>query len=282
MKIKSWLAAFMAFLLSVALVCTAGAEFDEEDLADLEAPLCALIAVKLDAGLSYPADGDEISSRYAEAYLFYMANIYHQEDGAPLDGAGDGFELYAEVSREEAQLLIKQAFGGLLTVDDIEGDGEEVIVGKDALYVGLGDGYRLEAAYAGEAARAEDGAFPYDFTLTFSDGGEQTGRAWVTVDKQDDPDAPLCVTGIELSVEADAGSLAGNWKSEDGWWCSLMEEGLIFCFNAEDAWVADGRFETVDGALSVTLGEGDAHASYDGESLTLTVGATQRAYARAN
>lgn len=250
-----------------------------DHLEDLEQPLAGLIAAQVSAGMPYPADGD-VSGEYARTYLFYMANIFYEDDAEPYAGGEEGFAEYAPIDEEEADALLKWAFGDLIEESDIEADGHMLIRDEAGLHLGIADGYEIAVRYAGDAdSYEEDQPIPFDYDIALSDGGTRSGRAMVSVEaRAGDADVPICVAGlsIERSIQEDA--LAGNWYAEDGYWCSIMDEGLIFCFNDQYEVIAEGTIALDGDRLILSIGGAEAEAAAQDGALVLTIAGQERTY----
>ena len=268
----------MALTLALLVWALSAQALTVEDFADLEAPVAGLLSNLIDGGLAYPADGGEITDESARAYLFYMANIFYTDEPAHPEGANGNFDAYLAVPQDEAALLLEWAFGGLYDIADFAPDGDTVLLKDGVYYVGMSDGYALKATYAGEENPAFDtqAEYPFDFSLDYGDGGRRTGRAWVMIDETGDPAAPFCVTNLRR--EFGEGDIFGNWQADDGYWFSLMEEGLCFFFNDRFEMIEEGGFVFDEGIFSFTLKNGDIEAPLESEGVTMTIDGAAHTY----
>ncbi|MEG1843067.1 MAG: hypothetical protein RR296_02385 [Clostridia bacterium] len=266
---KKWVALVVAILSLMGPVSAGAQAISQAQLSELASPLAGLLAAKMDGGMAYPQAGEEIQNDYALAYLFYMANIFYTEAGAPLANGGR-FDAGASISQDEAALMLSWAFGDLFTTEDLKPDGEMVAEAEGGYVIGLSDGYPLTVTYAGDAGDAEwtEGArYPYDYALATGDGGARTGELEASVDYLREDEDALCVTGLYVS-DSQAQPL-GNWYAPDGRWFSLMAESLVFCFDEKDNLSGQGTYQIFADHIALALDSGEISGTIEEARITL-------------
>ncbi len=247
-------------LLLLPLSLPAAAAYD---LSDMEAPLAGVLACRMN-GLPYPQD--EVDPGYALEYLFYMANIFCAEDGEPA-GEDAPWEAYVLVDLEEADLWLSWAFGDRFTSDALLPDGEKLLACEEGWRIGLADGYPLSVSLLEAEGSLTDQPFEYRFEA--SDGTVRTGQLLASFRETGDPEAPLALTA--LSMDEDPDSLMGNWTGDNGYWFSLMEEGLVFLFDGDSALLGQGSYTLEKGILTLDLDNLQCSGPITGGQVPLTL-----------
>lgn len=254
----------MVMLLAFTCACA------EVDITEMEAPLAGVLACRMN-GDEYPSD--EVDNGYALDYLFYMANIFYADEGEDVSD-GESYDRRVYLEADEVSLWLKWAFGDRITADDLEADDEKFSRDEDGgFWAGLADGYALSVV-----CQADEGleGVPFSYVLDASDGTVREGALLADFAETGDDDAPLTLVGFQM--DDDVSGYMGNWVSEDGYWFSLMEEGLVFLFDGESNLQEQGTFTLEDGELKLSLIGGDASGLITGGQVTLKIGDTDRVF----
>ena len=265
---KNLVGLLLAFLL---LTAPALAQDIQAELSEMEAPLSGLLACLL-AGKPYPQDA--VDNDYALDYLFFMANIYYCDSVETPQESGPSDLRRARLEAEEIDLWLKWAFAGRFTLEDLQPDQVRLGTDEEDFWAAIGDGYALSVTLEGEGMEQ----VPFAYRLDSSDGTVRQGRLSASFVLSADPDAPLAVEG--LAIDGVEENHLGNWRSEDGYWFSLMEEGLVFAFDGEDHLIGQGSYLLEDGMLAMELSGQKLSGQICNGEVTLSLAGLPRLFCR--
>ena len=277
---KKSVAAILVFCIC-ALPALSERHISNEDFEELNPAITALAAMRLGAGLQYP--DEDITDEYARGFLYFMANL----PGIVLEG---GETVYSEDDDEDPRAvlslpyntvdtLMHQAFGGLYNADDLEMDGDILSSDGERILVLCNDDFPLTVEYAGEENPVLDEDTGYLYRYTLEDGELPEEGTFTVSFSEDDEEESLYVTGVEMA-EVD-NTIVCNWCAEDGSWFSLMDDGLVFCFDENSNYVADGTWNLDGETLWMQFGDVRTPGSYDGSEIRISVNLQEeRVYTR--